>query len=622
MTDPDERAPEAPADGAPTPASVDRTVEARADSAAEGTEGTGAEASGAVITAVDGDADAVDTDRSDTGDLDAGDAADPRAVLSRRLAAIAFGIYLVVAFGLLLFHYGDGMWFGGDDWGLLEGRNLWSLGDVLRAQNGHWVTVPVIVYQVLFRLFGLHSYVPYQVLTILLHLTLCVLLRWVMRRAGVGPWVATITAGTFVLFGAGWENLLLALQITLVGSLVFGILQLILADHDGSAGWRDAAGIVCGLLALMCSSTGVAMVAVVGLSTLLRRGWRMALLQVAPLAVLFAAWFAWQRSAGNVDGAGGVVGLETASESTLSPLDLGPWLASAFGATFESLGGFPIVALALGVMLLVGVGLAIHHRGWLAARRTLAPPISLALGAVFLMAFIGTQRAPLQSLYAEIAASSRYQAMVAALVLPALGVAAAELIRRRRILAPVAIVLLLIGVPSSIATLGSDNVLFYGQWTTSSRAFILRVPESPIAADVDQAAHPNPHELLTANLTVGWLRFLRKTGKLPDPPPPDLYLEAIINTRLRVTQSLLEDPVPDHTCREESGPFEVEAKAGDQFVIENPVQIAAETPTGKIGVPIQYDLGWSGSVLTSQFDQTFVVSPAAGQSVVVWCPAD
>ena len=66
-------------------------------------------------------------------------------------------------------------------------------------------------------MFGIRSYVPYQLLVILLHLAAAVLLRVVMRRAGVRPWIATLTAGVFVFFGAGAENILIAFQITFVG---------------------------------------------------------------------------------------------------------------------------------------------------------------------------------------------------------------------------------------------------------------------------------------------------------------------------------------------------------------------------------------------------------------------
>ena len=45
------------------------------------------------------------------------------------------------------------------------------------------------------------------------------LLRAVMIRARVNPWVATLVASTFVLFGAGQQNIEWAFQIGFVGSV-------------------------------------------------------------------------------------------------------------------------------------------------------------------------------------------------------------------------------------------------------------------------------------------------------------------------------------------------------------------------------------------------------------------
>src|ERR1700746_3482052 len=99
-----------------------------------------------------------------------------------------------------------------------------------------------------------------------------------MRRAGVRPWIATITAGAFVFFGSGAEDILVAFQITFVGALAFGLVQLLLAAQDARRAGRDWFGLLAGLAALMCSGVGITMVAIVGAAVLLRRGlrgWRM-----------------------------------------------------------------------------------------------------------------------------------------------------------------------------------------------------------------------------------------------------------------------------------------------------------------------------------------------------------
>ena len=93
----------------------------------------------------------------------------------------------------------------------------------------------MLVYRALWWVFGLHSYRPYQVVIVLLHLGAALLVRMVMRRVGVRPWTATIVACILVFFGSGYQNIVFPFQMTLVGSLVFGLVHLLLATHDGPA---------------------------------------------------------------------------------------------------------------------------------------------------------------------------------------------------------------------------------------------------------------------------------------------------------------------------------------------------------------------------------------------------
>ena len=75
-----------------------------------------------------------------------------------------------------------------------------------------------------------------------------------------------------MFFGAGAENILVAFQITFVGALVFGLTQLLLADHDGPLDRRDWLGLLAGFAGLLCSGVAITMTVVVGLAVLLRRG--------------------------------------------------------------------------------------------------------------------------------------------------------------------------------------------------------------------------------------------------------------------------------------------------------------------------------------------------------------
>src|SRR5262249_39373515 len=150
----------------------------------------------------------------------------------------------------------------------------------------------ILVYRALWWLVGLRHYWPYQLCVVALHLAAAVLLRAVMRRAGVHPWIATAAASLFAVFGAGRQDIVFAFQMTFTGALTFGLAHILLADHDGPFDRRDLIGIGFGLLALMCSGVGVTMAVAVGIATFVRRGWRMALVHTAPLAAVFLLWSA------------------------------------------------------------------------------------------------------------------------------------------------------------------------------------------------------------------------------------------------------------------------------------------------------------------------------------------
>ena len=126
---------------------------------------------------------------------------------------------------------------------------------------------------------------------IVLHLTAAVLLRAVMRRCNVNPWIATAAAGVFVLFGPGEENIIWAFQIGFTGTLVFGLSQLLLADHSGRFGRRDWLALGFGFLALLSSGLAPLFIAVVGAVVFVRRGWRPAAFQVIPLGVSTRSWW-------------------------------------------------------------------------------------------------------------------------------------------------------------------------------------------------------------------------------------------------------------------------------------------------------------------------------------------
>ena len=349
-------------------------------------------------------------------------------------ATIAFWVLALVAATRYLI-LGRHSWFYLDEWDFVVSRSAGNAGDLLRPHNQHWTTVPILAWRVLWQFAGLRSYFAYQALSVGLHVIVAALVRAIIRRAGVGPWIATGAAGTLLFFGAGAQNILSAFQITFTGALAFGFAQLLLADHAGPLDHRDALGLVAGLLAIMCSGVGVTLVVAVGLATWLRRGPRIAAFHTLPLFGIYAAWYlGFARSSSSFTGSVGRVGAFARS---------GIW------ATFSALGQSGGSGALLAVVLVAGLALLWRTTDAATRRSRFAIPAALLTGAVvfFVTAAVGHIAGPG---VVELPAESRYLYVCAALVLPVLAVAIDALARRSRLLGGLAIALLLIGIPGNL----------------------------------------------------------------------------------------------------------------------------------------------------------------------------
>ena len=107
--------------------------------------------------------------------------------------------------------------------------------------------------------------------------TTAVLLRVIMRRAGVRPWTATIVASVFVLFGPGRGEHRLGVPDRLrrrhhVRAHAARPRRPRRAHRHGATG----SALLAGAASLMCSGVSLVMVIVVGLAVLIRRGWKAA----------------------------------------------------------------------------------------------------------------------------------------------------------------------------------------------------------------------------------------------------------------------------------------------------------------------------------------------------------
>jgi hypothetical protein len=397
---------------------------------------------------------------------------------------------------------GRSIWFTADEWNLLAKRTAWNLGDLFRPDNQHWLTVPTLIYRLLWWLVGLRTHLPYLVIAVATHLTVAALLRAVMRRALVTPWIATVAASSYLFFGPGVANVEFAFQMAWSAALAFSLGYLLLIDHDGGFDRRDAVGLGLGLAALMCCAPAVAMTTAVMIAVLLRRGWRIALRHAAPLGTIFLVWWT-------------VIG----RSNQVNRASLGQalrFMARNLWATFRSLGYVPGVGILL-VVLLVG-GMALAWRNWRSPDRrvTAVAPLALLLGAPLFLFLAGVGRGAPQPGHATLSPNvSRYLGVTAAMVLPAVAYAADKIVTRSKWLIPAVALVLVVGIPGNVARFreGANGLVAQTQF---DRWFIPSVPRNPIVKQLPRSLEPNS---LDPDLTVGWLVDSVPSGRIPAPRP-------------------------------------------------------------------------------------------------------
>lgn len=520
-----------------------------------------------------------------------------------RSAALALGVfvaYLAVGALLVLLRWGRDRWFFSDEWLMIAGRDPGSFEGLFRPNNAHWTTLPAIAYDVMWRLFGVRTYLPYQAMSVATHVAVVVLVRVVVRRAGVSPWLATVACLPIVVFGAGSDNIVWAFQISNTGAVALGLVQLLLVDHDGPIGRRDLLGLLAGLAALMCSGVAVAMVAAVGLAVLVRRGWRAAALQVVPLAATYGLW---------------VLLADPQSGSPAgrpSPGTVVRWVARFAEGSVTGLGGAALVGIALAVVTVVGVGLLIARGPWTEVRARLAGPAALAVGALAFSASISLGRWHLGT---ELAASSRYVYTGGVLLVPLVALGAQEVATRWRPALPVVMALFLVAVPLGWRQFGDD---LYGEaYFAQQRQAISTAAYTPFAADVPDDVRPVPNPFLPPELDMAFLREARRDGKLD---PPRLPLHPTVLEAMRVRLGLAQRtgyPGPVE-CTPITEPLEVDLEPGDQAALRTPIEVVGIGADGTRSQPVPF-VPVNGAVLTVELPLTIEVRPLLGARGTQWC---
>jgi hypothetical protein len=252
-----------------------------------------------------------------------------------------------------------------DEWTyILSTDSSWTY--YLQPHNEHPAMIPKLIYAVLLHTVGLRTYVPYMAVLLALHATtVVVLFELVRRRAGDAVGIA---AALFLLvLGEGWENLLWAFQIGFVGSVACGLGALLVMDARPDRMWL---AMVLLFASLMFSGIGLFFWGAAAVWLALTPARRRQLVWLAPIAVVFTAWYI---AYGHTGGPG----------TPAQPQSFAEWLAAlplyvvwGLGASLAGLigeGGVLGLVLLLPALAVIGLTWR-HHR-----------PDAFALGVVAAM---------------------------------------------------------------------------------------------------------------------------------------------------------------------------------------------------------------------------------------------
>jgi len=479
-------------------------------------------------------------------------------------ATVVFGVGLVACVPLLL-HFGRHQWFFLDEWDFLANRSALSADDLLRPHNEHWTTLPVLVYRWIWSAAGLRSYWPYQLVVIALHLLVVAELRVVVRRIGVGPWLATAMVVPLVLFGSGVQNILWAFQISFVGSLAAGLGHLLLADRDGRS-WerRDWVGLGIGSLGLVCSGLAVPLTLGVGVAVWVRRGLGLAAMHTMPLGALYLVW--WLSY-----GRDGYRGDDLSADQAVE------FAGRAFWHTVRDVGRLAgddtasSVGWLVAAVVVVGMALWVLDQGpmW---RTTAASTIGSLVALAALLLLTGLGRAEFG---VPLADQSRYSHVILALALPAAGLAAVGYGGRVRHAGWVVAVAMLVGVPGNVAAFTNRGL--QRQIEQGRPELVLALPRLPEGQAAAADARPLP--TFGFELTMGWLRGAVADGQVPEPDAISDAVRAEGGFRLAVVQR---DGEIDGRCVALAEPRRLQLETGDEIGVRGGLVALVDADTGTV----------------------------------------
>ena len=211
-----------------------------------------------------------------------------------------------------------------DEWILLDERRSWSSDAFLHPFYEHPFIGPVLVFKVLMSTVGSGPHWAYAVPLLLLHVT-CVALVYVLARRRIGAWFALAPALLILFLGASYDNVLLPIQVSFLGSMAAGLGVLVLFDSAPSR-TRDVVAACLLVGSLAWSSVGLIFLAAALVEIVRAPKWRRRIWIVAVPSLVYAIWYVIYGSRGLQQGG------SLQSNVPLVPQFVAESAAAAFGA--------------------------------------------------------------------------------------------------------------------------------------------------------------------------------------------------------------------------------------------------------------------------------------------------
>lgn len=452
----------------------------------------------------------------------------------RRDWALTTFVAIVLAQTIWLFTGpGPALWVNRDEWRQIA--RPWTLDSLLADHNSHLSLIPILIYKTFFAAFGFAPFWPYRLLAVLLTASIAVLVRMLMVRCGVQPWIATLCAAP-LLFVQGGSIMIAQFQMTL--GLAFGLAALLVAR----TGRFTVFGAVSAVLAVGSSGIAIPVVGAAAVIGWLRHGWRRAALLTAPAGVLYLAW--WLSYTPDVP------------ELVRQPLPA--WLAKALWQVPLALSGYWWAAAVLVTALVAG---SIWIKGPARPAAVLEPAV-LAVAAVimFVLTYLG------RGLWApEGPFFARFVFLACTLSLPLLAWATQRMSAHRPALLTLVAVPLALGAGVNVSgwRASAPGLAQVSAETRVSMAALLR---SPAGADVPDWVQPDGLGDMgagTGDATWGALRTITpaRIGVAGVAVPAEYANRALLQLRLAAIGAIPQAS----TCTEYAQAVDLRLQTGDRF---------------------------------------------------------